>query len=117
MESSENSNKTTELSPKDFCFFLQRDSEDGDTYAYFVPLTYFRENKQMSGEIYDVLDEYAPEDMDEVLDNCYACSRSMEEVEKELLEIGFVEDEEFTKFMSDLDEPITPQEVEVLTGS
>ena len=87
----------------DFVFYLEDDT-DGDTYAFFCPLKFFRENSSMSKEIYDILDEIIPEDMDEVQDNCYSTSRSMEDVESQLLELGFVQDDTFDEFMSDIGE-------------
>ena len=88
----------------DFVFYLEKDDTDGDTYAFFCPLKFFRENSSMSKEIYDILDEIIPEDMDEVQDNCYSTSRSMEDVESQLLELGFVQDDTFDEFMSDIGE-------------
>ena len=88
----------------DFCFYLEQDDTDGDTYAFFCPLKFFQENSSMSKEVYDILDEIIPEDMDEVQDNCYATSRSMEDVEAQLLKLGFVQDDAFDEFMSNIDE-------------
>ena len=91
------------LYPKDFCFYLEQDPLDGDTVAYFCPLKFFKENGSMSEEYYDALDEHVPEDMDEIADNCYATAQSMEDVEKQLVSLGFVKDEEFWSFMEDID--------------
>lgn len=96
-------NVSEELKASDFCFFVQEDGQDGDTIAYFCPLKFFRENGHMSDEYYDALDEFVPMDMDEMADNCYGTSRSVEEVREELLKLGFVEDEAFNEFMGGLE--------------
>lgn len=100
----EDESTLTTMVAKDFCFYLEEDETDGDTYAYFCPLKFFRESGSMSKAIYDVLDEVVPDDMDEVQDNCYATSRTMVEVEVQLQKLGFVQDDAFDEFMSDLGE-------------
>jgi hypothetical protein len=107
----------SKLEAKDFVFYLEKDQEDGDTYAFFCPLSYFRENSQMPEAVYDALDALVPVDMDEMQNNCYATSRSLEEVEQELLSLGFVQDEEFEQFMSNLDGIVEESETTALTGS
>ena len=104
IESTKDESTLTAMVAKDFCFYLEQDDTDGDTYAYFCPIKFFHESGSMSKEIYDVLDEVVPDDMDEVQDNCYATSRKEAEVEAELLKIGFVKDEAFCEFMLDIGE-------------
>lgn len=105
------------LEAKDFCFYLEEDEQDGDAYAYFCPLSHFRESGRMSKALYDVLDRIVPDHMDEMQDNCYATSASLEEVREELLSLGFVQDEEFDSFMSNIGEAQEELEVPALTGT
>lgn len=107
------------LTAKDFCFYLEVDPTDGDTYAFFCPIKFFKENGQMSKELYDALDEVVPADMDEVADNCYSSSKSLDEVEQKLLDLGFVKDDEFWKFMDSIGVPSEDDDssTPALTGS
>lgn len=93
-----------QMEAKDFCFFVEEDFEDGDTYAYFCPLDYFKENKTMSPEYHDDLDFMLPSSMDEIAENCYVTSKSAAEVIENLERLGFVRDEDFWNFMKSIDE-------------
>ncbi len=109
----------TKMAATDFCFYLEEDETDGDTYAYFCPIKFFKESGSMSKAIYDILDEVVPDDMDEVQDNCYATARTMNEVEEQLLKLGFVQDEAFDEFMSNIGEEEDSEEdlLPVMTGT
>lgn len=104
------------LSTSDFCFFLETDETDGDTYAYFCPMKFFKENGHMSDLYYDILDEIVPADMDEVMDNCYACSRAIDVVEAQLLSLGFTKNLEFWEFMEqDVNTPLSTGDLSVVS--
>lgn len=119
-ENSKNSVSSTEKQwkPADFCFHIEVDTEgEGDTIVFFTDNSFFEKNNKIGtflsendkdeniAEILaDAVDDFVPDYMDELACSCYGTSRSAEEVRTQLLTIGFVENTNFSNFMSSLQE-------------
>lgn len=83
---------------KDFAFFLHED-EDGNTQVEIGDLEYFqKKGAQSDWHISEVA--VIPEFLDEVCEGSFYSTKDIESTRKELLQLGFVEDDKFSKFMS-----------------
>ena len=82
---------------QDYAFFIH--NEYGKTRVEIGDLEYFQKMKAMSDwHISDII--VTPSFLDEVCEGSFYSEESVETTREKLLELGFVEDEEFSKFMA-----------------